>query len=91
MATGFGGLALPGKAPHPHAARLYINWLLTKEGQTLLAKGLAYASRRLDVPTDHLPSFMAPEKGVSYFEADHEDTLKLRAPVLDLTIKVFGS
>jgi len=91
MATGFGGLALPGKAPHPHAARVYINWLLTKEGQTLLAKGLAYASRRLDVPTDHIPSFMVPEKGVTYFEADHEDTLKLRAPVLDLAIKVFGS
>lgn len=33
----FAGLALPGKAPHPHAARLYINGLLTKEGQTLLA------------------------------------------------------
>lgn len=90
MATGFGSLALAGKAPHPNAARVYINWLLTKEGQTLLAKGLAYASRRLDVPTDHLPAFMVPERGITYFETDHEETLKLRVPVLALAKKVFG-
>jgi iron(III) transport system substrate-binding protein len=90
MATGFGSMALPSKAPHPNAARVYINWLLTREGQTLLAKGLAYASRRLDAPTDHLPAFMVPERGVSYFETDHADTLKLRAPVLALAKKVFG-
>ena len=30
-----GSLALFNKAPHPNAAKVYINWLLSKEGQTV--------------------------------------------------------
>ena len=29
-----GSLALPSQPPHPHAARLFANWLLSREGQT---------------------------------------------------------
>jgi len=90
LVTGFGSVGLLNKAPHPNAAITYINWLLTKEGQTLLARSLAYASRRLDVSTDHLPPFMAPKTGESYFETDHEDTLKLRSLMVALSKKVFG-
>jgi ABC-type Fe3+ transport system substrate-binding protein len=41
------------KAPHPNAAKVYINWLLSKEGQTGFARASGYISARLDVPTDH--------------------------------------
>jgi hypothetical protein len=90
LATGFGGVGLANRAPHPNAATVYINWLLTREGQTLLARGLAYASRRQDAPTDHLPAFMIPRPKQTYFEADHEETLKLRASALALAKEVFG-
>lgn len=48
-----GALAIYNKAPHPNAAKVYINWILSKEGQTQFAKTLNYISARVDVPTDH--------------------------------------
>jgi ABC-type Fe3+ transport system substrate-binding protein len=40
------------KAPHPNAAKLYINWLLSKDAQLTLAKSTTENSARLDVKTD---------------------------------------
>ena len=47
--------ALAAKAPHPHAAMLFIDFLLSKEGQ-LLYRGLGYFSARADMPLADLPS-----------------------------------
>lgn len=44
------GVLLFNKAPHPNAAKLFINWFLTKEGQTAVNAGLKRNSRRKDVP-----------------------------------------
>ncbi len=52
---GAGGLALFNQAPHPNAAKVYINWLLSKEGQTDFAQVNGYISARLDVSTAHSP------------------------------------
>lgn len=38
------------KAPHPNAARLFFNWLLTQEGQTVQARAKTVLSLRKDVP-----------------------------------------
>ena len=38
------------RAPHPNAAKLFINWMLTKEGQTAYTKWSQTNSRRVDVP-----------------------------------------
>ena len=37
-------------APHPNALRLFLNWLLTKEGQTAYVNSTKENSRRLDAP-----------------------------------------
>jgi iron(III) transport system substrate-binding protein len=55
VSPGSGGLGLFNRAPHPNAAKVYINWLLSKEGQAGFAKVNGYISSRLDVPTDHSP------------------------------------
>ena len=55
ISPGSGGLGLFNRAPHPNAAKVYINWLLSKDGQTGFAKVNGYISARLDVPTDHSP------------------------------------
>ncbi len=48
------------RAPHPNAAKLYINWLLTKEGQQAFTKEVLTNSRRTDVaPAD--PAIYPPE------------------------------
>jgi iron(III) transport system substrate-binding protein len=55
VSPGSGGLGFFNRAPHPNAARVYVNWLLSKEGQEGFAKVNGYISSRLDVPTDHSP------------------------------------
>jgi iron(III) transport system substrate-binding protein len=61
----YGGLALVSKAPHINAAKVYINWLLGKEGQTLLAEAAGWASSRRDVPAEDPDSVLKPD--VKYF------------------------
>jgi iron(III) transport system substrate-binding protein len=58
-----GGLGVFNRAPNPNAAKLYVNWLLSKEGQTSFARGAGYISNRLDVPTDHAAPWRVPPPG----------------------------
>lgn len=51
--------AVNSKAPHPYTARLYLNWLLSTEGQTLMVKEVAMNIVRKDMRTaDFLPGRM---------------------------------
>jgi iron(III) transport system substrate-binding protein len=43
-------VALYNKAQHPNAAKLYINWMLTKEGQIAWSTNIGDNSARKDVP-----------------------------------------
>ncbi len=67
----YGGSALINRAPHPNAAKVYINWVLGKEGQTLLAEAAGWVSRRRDVPS--LDPAMELKPGVKYFPIYTED------------------
>jgi iron(III) transport system substrate-binding protein len=58
-----GNVALFNRAPHANAARVYINWYLSKEGQTAFARASGYVSSRLDVPTNHAEPWMVPIPG----------------------------
>ncbi len=50
-----GNVAVFTRAPHPNAAKIYLNWLLSREGQTKFVRKAGYISSRIDVPTDHSP------------------------------------
>jgi iron(III) transport system substrate-binding protein len=47
-------VALAAKAPHPHAAMLYIDFMLSKEAQLML-HDLGYLSARSDMPSGEYP------------------------------------
>ena len=49
--NGYGSLAILKNPPHPNAARIFVNWLLSKEGQDLYSRTLLHGTRRLDVET----------------------------------------
>ena len=49
--TAINAIAIPDKAPHPNAARLFIDFVLSKEGQGLL-RGLRRIPARADVSPD---------------------------------------
>jgi iron(III) transport system substrate-binding protein len=49
--TAINAIAIPDKAPHPNVARLFIDFVLSKEGQGLL-RGLRRIPARTEVPPD---------------------------------------
>jgi ABC-type Fe3+ transport system substrate-binding protein len=81
-------LAFLNRAPHPNAAKVFVNWLLSREGQTLFQKvvsvsGDARNSRRIDVPKDHIPQEEQRRDKMSYFDTDDPDTKDI-APAIKL-------
>ncbi len=65
---------LYNKAPHPNAARLFINWLLTKEGQVTWNKPVPSNSARTDVDPFNADAVATP--GKQYYFASREQEYK---------------
>ena len=66
-------LWLVNKAPHPNAAKVFINWLLTKDAQVVWAKEVETNSRRVGVEPGN-PAYAVP-KGAKLFQVDAEENL----------------
>ena len=67
--------------PHPNATKVYLNYVLSKEGQTAWSRVTNFGSRRTDVPTDHLPKGVVLKEGVKYIDTYKEDFGKYRNKV----------
>lgn len=67
-----GNLAYFDKAPHPRAAQVFINWLLSREGQMVAASARMQQSARTDISIDYLPE-----------EETREYVLKLGGTLID--------
>jgi iron(III) transport system substrate-binding protein len=85
-----GTMVLMNRAPHPNAARVFINWLLGKEGQTIWSVTLNQASRRVDVPTSHLPSYILQKPGRKYDRLYFEKYVMKQPEFENLLLEVFG-
>lgn len=88
--AGSGNLAIIKTPAHPNATKVFVNWLLSREGQEVFSRGLAQATRRLDVDTKWLretgtiaaKDVMSPEE---YWRVENqaEDKLdKVRRPAM---------
>jgi len=60
-------LAVLSQAPHPNAAKVFVNWVLSREGQIAWQKYTEVNSLRVDIPKTDLPPDDVPQKGVKYF------------------------
>jgi iron(III) transport system substrate-binding protein len=70
-----GTLTLMDQAPHPNAAKLFINWLLSREGQTAFQKimntpDVVMESMRNDIPKDPIAPENRRLSGVKYIIMD---------------------
>jgi iron(III) transport system substrate-binding protein len=52
--NGFGVIGLVKNPPHPSAAKTFLNWFLSREGQEFYGKVMKSSTRRLDVDTKWL-------------------------------------
>lgn len=69
-----GTLSLINRAPHPNAAKLFINWFLSRGGQIEIQKGGKarsdqYDSLRVDIAKD-ISEDVRRREGVIYFDSD---------------------
>jgi iron(III) transport system substrate-binding protein len=83
LSAGVGQVGLLSNAPHPNAAKLFINWIASKEGLEVFSRTRGDAVTRNDI--DEL-SYLAPEvvplPGVEYFDTyDWEFTVTTKEAV----------
>jgi iron(III) transport system substrate-binding protein len=61
-------MTLANKAPHPNAARIFANWLLSKEGLEIYSRGYGAVTLRNDVDESFLNPGNIPRPGGKYFD-----------------------
>jgi iron(III) transport system substrate-binding protein len=61
-------LSLANRAPHPKAAQVFANWILSKEGLETYGRGYGSATLRTDIDETYLNPGNLPKKGVKYFD-----------------------
>jgi iron(III) transport system substrate-binding protein len=91
LTAGVGAVGVVANTPHPNATKVYLDYLLSREGQLAFSKGVGYVSRRLDVPNDHLPNFLVPKPGIEYDGVYKEKYYDLRGEVQEFVAANAGS
>lgn len=89
LGGGSSGIALIANAPHPYAAKLFLNWFLGKEGQTIFAQTYHIQSAREDTPTDHLPEYNIRKPNVDY-AVETEEFVTQEEKFRPMTLEIFG-
>jgi iron(III) transport system substrate-binding protein len=69
--TAINAISIPDKAPHPNTARLFVDFVLSREGQSLL-RGL----RRIPARPDVLPDPPSLTKGLNLYPARPEGMIE---------------
>jgi len=88
LTTQYGTLALLNRAPHANAAKVFINWFLSRDGQLALQKSLAKSaaeqadSLRIDIPKNDVQPEDRRVTGVDYLDIDSRVEWTEMKPVL---------
>jgi iron(III) transport system substrate-binding protein len=93
-AGNMGSMVLPSQPPHPNAARVFVNWLLSREGQIALQRttNTAYnweESLRNDIPKDMVRSDLRRVDGVKYMLVDKPEYIDM-TPIYDIVDKALA-
>ncbi|MBM2802406.1 MAG: ABC-type Fe3+ transport system periplasmic component [Deltaproteobacteria bacterium] len=96
VSVGNGGPVVIKNHPHPNATKVYINWLLSKEGQQLYSKVFGQATRRLDVETSWMAEIgvraakdsITVDNFYKWQNAIEDKDLTVRRPALEFARKI---
>ncbi len=78
LSSGFGIVEAFRNAPHPNAAKLFLNWILSREGGTIFSRAAEYPSTRSDVPPGAILPILVPRPDDvdPYIKYDHYESMK---------------
>ena len=89
-----GTLGIPARAPHPNAAKVFINWFLSRRGQIALQKlgdvDDPPNSRRIDIPKDDVPPTNRMVADGKYFDVVKPEYSDLK-PIADLAKEIMAA
>ena len=99
VSGGYGHLTVLKNPPHPNAAKVFVNWLLSRDGQEVFTRGMGVGSRRLDVDTRWLKEygvvaakdFLTLEQFHKYENQSEDKIYKIREPGAAMARKLLGS
>ena len=91
----FGTVTLLNRAPHPNAAKVFINWLLSRSGQIALQKrtltGESPAdSLRIDIPKDEVPLLQRRLPDIKYVDTGKPEWIEMK-PIIDVVNEALRS
>ncbi len=93
FSAGGGSMSFMNQAPHPNAAKVFINWFLSRKGQLALQKlgdvDDPANSRRIDIPKDDLPADARLQPGVKYFDVVKPEYGDMK-PIFDLAKEIMA-
>jgi iron(III) transport system substrate-binding protein len=87
---GDGTLVVMDSAPHPNATKVFMNWFLSREGQTKFNSKALFNSRRLDVPPGEPETQVDPTKLDRYFNPSNEQNADVRQETIRLMQELMG-
>ena len=94
FSSGGGALSLPNQAPHPNAAKVFINWFLSRRGQIALQKlgdvDDPPNSRRIDIPKDDVPPTNRMVPDAKYFDVVKPEYADQK-PIADLAKEIMAA
>jgi ABC-type Fe3+ transport system substrate-binding protein len=61
-------LSMANRAPHPHATRIFVNWMASKEALEIYSRANNTATMRSDVDESFLDPHSVPRPGVDYLD-----------------------
>lgn len=84
----FGQISLMNRAAHPGALKIFVNWLLDREGQEIWGRTQIAQSARVDSDYGYMIQARKPvrQAGIAYYMAEDEVIL-LQAPELQKSIR----
>jgi len=92
LSAGNGVMALIQKAPHPNAARLFVNWIASKEGLEFLGRARHKPTTRNDIDESYALPWEIPQPGVDYIDMhDWEFVLSTRDKVMQRMKEIMAS
>jgi len=82
ISASFGQVAMIDNAPHPNAAKVFVNWIASKEGNEVFNRAMGTVPTRTDIVEDFVPPEIIPKEGVQYFDTyDWEFTVTKKEQV----------
>jgi len=89
LSTSNGNLAFFDRTPHPNAAKLALNWFLSREGQTVYQRiARDKDSLRTDIPKDTVLPHVRRVEGGNYLMLENPEWRDM-APVFKLVEEVW--